>query len=203
MIEAYWQARQRAAEYQVVLSQAELVDDLFVLLSREDRRGLLRLRSAKLTTAAAVHEAHATLVEAQFELARRIGRESDTQWPIPDTTPHSGPYLLKLGEQPRKLVESWPLRRLAATIPVLTESMRGRATAVVEADHARTAAAASYEGDSRSLERILAGISRQTDETFAFLQVLTDYNRAIAEYALAVLPADASAERLMAALVIP
>ena len=201
MIQAYWRARQRAAEYQVVLSQAELVGDLSANASPDDRRGLLRLHSAKLTTAAAVHEAHAALVEAQFELARRIGRESDTQWPVPETTPHSGPYLLKLDEQPRTLVESWPLRRLAATIPVLADHMRERATAVVEADRAR-AAAAGYAGDTPPLEQILSGISRQTDETLAFLQAITDYNQAIAEYALAVLPADVSPERLTAALVV-
>ena len=202
VIEAYWAARRRAAEYQAVLVQAQLVDDLAALVEEEGGHESLRLRSAKLVTEAAKHEAHVALIEAQHELAGRIGRASDTLWPLPDTAPHSGPYLLKLEAQPREIAQSWPVRRLAATIPVLTENVRRRAAAVVEADAARAAAVAGFHAGRRSIEQALSGISRQTDETLAFLRTLGDYNRAIAEYALTVLPADATAERVSATLVV-
>lgn len=55
-------------------------------------------------------------------------------WPMPSTAAYTGPYLLKLEAQPRRLVESWPVRRLAAVIPGLAESIQRHATAVVEAD---------------------------------------------------------------------
>jgi len=203
MIEAYWQARQRAAEYQVVVSQAELLDDLIGLVSRRDGGGSARLHSAQLTTAAAVREAHVALIEAQFALARQIGRLSDSPWPIPSTAPHSGPYLLKVESQPKELIQSWPLRRLASTIPTLAECMRDRAQAVVRSDSARAAAVTGYRDGTRSVEQALSAISRQTDETLAFLQTLSDYNRGIAEYVLAVLPEDAAAGRVAAALVVP
>jgi len=202
MIEAYWQARQRAAEYQVVVSQAELLDDLKGLVSRGDLACSARLHSAELTTAAAVRAAHVALLEAQFALARQIGRLSDSPWPIPSTVPHSGPYLLKIESQPKELIQSWPLRRLASTIPALAECMRDRAEAVVRSDGARAAAVAGYRNGTRSIEQALSAVSRQTDETLAFLQTLSDYNRAIAEYALAILPDAAAAGRVAAALVV-
>jgi len=202
VIGAYWRARQRAAEYQAVLAQAESVDDLIQSIRPGDNFGLRRLRSAQATTRAARDEAHAALVEAQFDLADLLGRSSDELWPIPNTAPHSGPYRLKLEAQPRKLTESWSFRRLAAMIPATGESVQQHATAVVEADAARADAAAKLAENPRSIEQVLANISRQTESTFRFLQSLTDYNLAIADYALTVLPPETPSENLAGALVV-
>ena len=92
------------------------------------------------------------------------------------------------------------MRRLAATIPVLSENVRQRAGAVVEADNARAAAATSSPSGGAPIEPVLAGVGRATGQTFAFLRALTAYNRAIAEYALAVLPRDISGDELARAL---
>ena len=135
-------------------------------------------------------------------MARRIDRASDTRWPMPDTTPHSGPYLLRLDARPRELAQTWQMKRLAATIPTLGEGLQDRAAAVIEADAARAAAAADFAAGDRDLEGALASVSRQTEETFAFLDLLGEYNRAIAEYALTVLPAAAPAEQVVATLVV-
>ena len=43
---------------------------------------------------------------------------------------------------------------------------------------------------------------RQTDAALAFLRTLADYNRTIAQYALAVLPPGVPSEKLLAALVV-
>ena len=48
----------------------------------------------------------------------------------------------------------------------------------------------------------MAGVGRQTQQTLAFLDILTDYNRAIAEYVLTVLPPATPADKLVAALVV-
>jgi hypothetical protein len=202
LIEVYWFAGRRAAEYQVLAQQAGLLDSLVLVPSQNTERvSVLRLRSASSATQAALHEAHAALLEAQFELATRLGRESDALWPIPDTPPCSQRYAPELDAQPRRLAGSWPLRRLAAMIPGLAESVRLRAAAVVEADAARAAAcAASSQADARSIEPLLASINRQTRQTFAFLNTLTDYNQVIAGHALSVFPPDTPADELAAAL---
>ncbi len=206
-IEAYWRLRQRAAEYQVHVQQVELLEGLVsvVLERRSEPLGaaeMLRLHSAQLAARASMREAHAALVEAQYALALRLGATGESAWPLASTVPHSGSYLLKLDAQPRAVVESWPVRRLAAVIPALGESVRQHAAAVVEADAARVAAAEQYRAGGAPIEQAIESIAEQTRQTMAALDTLTAYNRAIAEYVLTVLPPATPANRLVAALVV-
>ncbi len=200
VVDAYWLVRQRAAEYQVLVQQAQFVEDLALLGGQPSAE--YQCRAARSTADAALHEAHVALLDAQYELARLMGTASDSAWPLPSTVPHCGRYLLRLDAQPRRLAESWPLRRLAAAIPTLAEGLQQRAAAVVEADAARAAADASYRADGRSIEQALESVHRQTEQSLAFLSTLTQYNRAIAEYALTVLPPSTPSEKLASALVI-
>jgi hypothetical protein len=201
LIGTYWVVRQRAAEYQVLAQQTQMLDVLLIAPrgDEKDPSGL-RLRSARLSSEAALIEGHAALVEAQFELATRLGRESDALWPIAGSTPRCDRYPLGGNGRPGHVIPSWPVRRLAAMIPGLGESVERRATAVIEADAARAAAASSAAG-GRPIEPLLACISGQTEQTLAFLAALTDYNRAIAEYTLAVLPPETPSDKLVAVLV--
>ena len=206
-IEAYWLLRQRVAEYQAFAQQAEWLDELMplVLERRAEPAGaaeMLRLHAAQLATQASVREAHATLVEAQYALALRLGATDEAAWPLASTVPHSGGYLLNLDAQPRTAIESWPVRRLTATIPVFSESVRQHATAVVEADAARVVATQRYRAGHATIEQPIEGILAQTQETMAVLETLTDYNRAIAEYVLTVMPPATPAARIVAALVV-
>ena len=206
-IEAYWLVRQRAAEYQVLAEQVELLDGLVpvVLERRHEPLGateMLRLRSAQLAAKAAVSEAHAALVEAQYALALRIGATNETVWPLASTVPHSGSYSLKLDAQPRAFVQSWPVRRLASMIPSLGENVWQHSTAVVEADVARVAAAEAYSVGAGPIDDAIEGVTTQTEQTMAMLGALTEYNRAIAEYVTAVAPSATPVDRLVSALVI-
>jgi hypothetical protein len=206
-IDAYWRLRQRAAEYQVLVQQTELLEGLgLVVLDRRNERSgateMLQLRSAQLATQATLREAHVALIEAQYALALRLGATGDAAWPLASTVPHSGRYLLKLEAQPQSLVQSWPIRRLAATVPGLSESVQQHAAAVVEADTARVAAAEKYRAGGILAAQAIASITTQTEQTLALLDSLTEYNRAIAEYVLAVLPPAPPADRLVAALVV-
>ena len=207
VIDAYWLARQRAAEYQALADQTQLLDQLVsTALARRTELGgaaaMLRLQAARVAVAAELLSAQRELLAAQFELTRRAGRPLDTAWLVPDTVPHSGTYLLRLDAQRRDLVESWHLRRLAATVPAWTADLQNRATAVVQADAARSATAAVYQAGSGTLDRVLDLTGQQIEETFAFLATLTGYNRAIADYAISVLPSSIPAEQLVETLVV-
>jgi hypothetical protein len=206
-IEAYWRVRQRAAAYQVLVEQAALLDSLMpvALERRKEPSGpaeMLRLSWAQRATQASLREAHAALVEVQYALALRIGATAEAAWPLASTIPHSGRYLLRLEAQPQIAVESWPVRRLAVTIPTLGESVQQHAAAVVEADAARVAAAEKYCAGGASIDQAIESITVQTQQTMAVLSTLTDYNQAIAEYVLAVMPPATPANKLVAALVV-
>jgi len=207
LVAAYWQVREEAARYQAILERSEWLD-----AAREQGAGGVqageqspdgpRLESARLAAEAELHEAHAALVRSQFELAVRLGRSPEDVWPMAATPPHAGPYLAKLDDQPPEVAESWTVRRRAAVLPGLGEAVRQRATAVVEADAARAAAADRLVTTGPSPDALLKSIRRQADATSAFLQTLTAYNRAIAAYALSVLPPEVPADTLVAALVV-
>ena len=205
-IEAYWRVRQRAAEYQALVEQGALFDglDALVLERRQERSGptdMLRLRLARLAAQASIREAHAALIEAQYVLAQRIGARGDSAWPLASTVPHWGTYLLKLEAQPKAVVESWPIRRLATTIPMLCDSVQQHAAAIVEADAARVSAIEKYRSGG-SIDQLIDSVTVQTQQTLQILATLTDYNTAIAEYVLTVLPPATPASRLVSALVL-
>lgn len=206
-IAAFWHARQRAAEYQVFCQAVDLFEELSLaaLDRRDDPAGaaaMLQVRAFKMAGEADRLDAEAELLAAEHELTETLGRPLAANWLLPTTAPHSGPYLLKLEAQPRELVATRPVQRLAKAIPSLAESLQQRAAAVVQADAVRAAVTADYRGGSRSMEEALAGIHQQTDQTLAFLETLTAYNKAIADYALAVLPANAPADIVAQTLVV-
>ena len=206
-VDAFWMARQRAAEYQAVTQEIEFLDNLVppVLARRSEAEGgaaMLYLRASRQNAKANLSEAQVALIEAQFELALRTRTAADTLWQLPSTPPHAGQYSLNLEAQPRTLAQSWPMRHLATAIPAYSASLEEHAAAVVSADTARTKSIEKYVAGDAAIERVLEELDRQTAQTFDFLQTLTDYNRSIAQYALAVLPADAQPTRIAAALVV-
>jgi len=206
-VEAFWIARQRAAEYQAVSQEIEFLDNLMPLvLERRSRpegaSAMLYLRAARQGDKANLQEAQAALIEAQFELALHTQTAAEGQWPLPSTPPHAGQYSLNLEAQPRALVQSWPMRHLAAAIPAYCTSVQEHAASVVAADAARAKAVEKYAAGNMPFEQVLEEVDGQTRQTFDFLQTLTEYNRSIAQYALAVLPPDAQPTRIAAALVV-
>ena len=206
VLDAFWVARRRAAQYQSLGQQAEWLADIASAPADHgpqaaDPGAILQVRTIRLATEAAKMEAHAALLEAEFDLARQIGQTAATAWPLPSTPPHSGPFPLIQAAQASPAGGSWALRRLTATIPRMRESIEQRGTAVCEADSARTAAAADFQAGRQPAERVLAAINGQSEQTFAFLQSLADYNQAMAHYAIQVLPPGVPAETLAAALI--
>jgi hypothetical protein len=207
VLDAYWLARQLAAECQALETQqgqfAQLVP---IAMERGSRPGGavegLRLRAASLAAEADLCQCRARLLEVQFELTRLVGRPLAKDWLLPITPPHAGPYLLKLEAQPRQVAESRPVQRLATVIPALSESLQQRATAVVQSDGARAATTAAYQTGTRPVDQLLPCIQQQTMETLSLLETCTAYNRAIADYVLTVVPEAIPAEQLVETLVL-
>ena len=76
VIGAYWTARQRAAQYQVLAQEGQWLDELTPAVLQDGSQAavaMLQLRQARLAGAAAGIEAKAALMEAQFALAKAMG----------------------------------------------------------------------------------------------------------------------------------
>ncbi len=202
LISAYWTVRERAATHQVWQQHRQWLEELSLALPK-DSPGAWRLRVAQLEGNASLLAAHAELVEAQFRLAEEIGQSADAVWPLPATRPHSGQYLLKIESLPAELAGASPLRKLADMVPRLSANVCDHAVAVVEADAARVEAEAAWLDGTASFDEVLHTVQQQTGCTLAFLVALTDYNQAIADYALRVLSPDTPDELLVRTLVMP
>ncbi len=180
LIEAYWRAQQRAAEYHVLAMHNDWLAELlpFTLERRNEPGGpgeMLRLRAAQLAVKARLLEAQLQFLAAQFDLTERAGLPTSSAWLRPQTAPHAGPYLLWLEAQPPQLGAALPVRRLAATIPALNVNLQDRANSVIQADQTRAAATTAYQNGSCTLDYALTTLNLQTSEREPSWTV-TEYN---------------------------
>jgi hypothetical protein len=207
LLSAYWRARQCAADYQVLEMHGDWLTELTpVTLEHRSRLGgpeeMLRLRAAQLAVKASLLDAQVRLLDAQFDLTRQAGLPLDSAWLLPTTAPHAGPYQLKLEAQPPQVANSLRVKRLATIIPSLASNLHDRSASVVEADGSRAVAMAAYQAGQHSLDHVLDALNRQTTETRAFLETVTEYNRALAAYVLNVAGSTVPSDKLVDALVL-
>lgn len=207
LIHAYWAAAGGAAQHQALVRQSELLESLVpVAVQRRKQpsgaRELLQVRARQLQTEAEQTEARSRLLAAQFELTERSGRPPESAWLVPATLPHAGPYQLQLESLSPERANSWAIRRLAASVSARYACVQKQATAVVAADLARAEATAAYLRGSGSVEEVLAAIESYTRQTQAFLEAVAQYNQAIADYALAVVPPTLAGDQLLRTLVV-
>jgi hypothetical protein len=116
--------------------------------------------------------------------------------------PVSVPFVGRLPLPASSSDRSWPQRRLEATIPLRQQAIIDQAAVVVEADALRAAATADFLIGRVSLERALAGIELEAQETTVFLRGVTEYNRTICRYVTFTLPAGTQVEKFVAALMV-
>ncbi len=207
LIHAYWQTACRAAQYQALVRQGELLEALVPAAVERRKlpsgaRELLEVRTRQLQTDAEQTEAKSRLLAAQFELTERSGRPLESLWLLPVTPPHVGPYQLQLDSQPPEVANTWAIRRLAAGVSAQYACVQRQAAAVVTADLARAEATAAYLRGTGRIEEVLAAIDACTRQTQTFLETVAQYNRAIADYALAVVPPTLAGEQLLRTLVV-
>ena len=182
VIGAYWTARQRAAQYQALVEEGQWLDELTPAVLQDGSQAavaMLQLRQARLAGAAAGIEAKAALMEAQFALAKAMGRASDPVWPLPSSLPRTDRVQPNVDVQAGLVAETWALRGWKTTLPLLGRGIETRAASVIETDAARAAATLGYQSGGSRSPRVLSAVERQTLETLAFLQTLTDYNQAL------------------------
>ena len=207
LVDAYWNARYRAARYQVLAQQREQLQSLdpaaLAWRNRPDgAEAMLRLKAAQRTAEAELADAELDLRLGQFALAQAGGRSLSAAWPLPATAPHAGRIRLKLEAQPPQIAALPKMQRLSATIPKWHEVLEQQSAAVLQADIARAEATHRFEQGASPLDEPLAEIRAQTVETLAFLETQNQYNLQIADYVLTVLPPGTDRSVVAGALVV-
>ena len=142
-------------------------------------------------------DAQLDLLAAEFELAVASGSALDRQWLSPTTGPHAGRY---------RVPESHMVHRAASysadRLQPMASTLQEMAAAVVFADAARAEATTTASGNSAGINTAIERVYDQLNDTEAFLRAQTDYNLAIANYALRTLPAGAPVDQVLSRLVI-
>ncbi len=212
VISAYWRAREQAARYQSLTEQAELLNVLPAIANELHRdpgmaEAAVRLQAARKAARAQVFDAHVALLLAEFNLMQAAGRRMDDPWMLPSTAPQSGRYLVNAGG-PRSHHWSEMVRlehgKLEERADSILQADVHRAALVNETRRGAEANATADEiaDEPMRLDGALRSIRRQSVATLAFLHDLTEYNIAIAHFALAVLPPTIAADELVKKLVV-
>jgi hypothetical protein len=212
-IEAFWQAREKAAGLQLLYDQLEQLNALQPLaLPRPGQEGLaeaaVRLQAARRSTRAGILDAQAELMTAQARLVEVLGRPVDANWLLPATPPQSGRYVVSIKAR-RGFAQG---TRWAERIALEYDKLQHRGDALMQADAHRMQLLAEINefGADRSagerftmVDKVLWAIHRQNQLGRGFLRDLTEYNMAIANYAILSQPETVSGEQLAAKLAIP
>lgn len=204
VITAYWQAREQAARYQALADQFEQLRTLSaVAIGLRHRPELgVRLQAARRAARAALLDAQTQLLAAEFELTTAAGRRLEEPWLLPNTPPQSGRYLVPTTSR------ASAIRRAGDLVRLQHAKLEERADGVIQADVHRAALVDASRNDRASddepmpLDVALRAVARQNQETLAFLHDLTEYNVAIARFALAAWPPGISDDELVKRLVI-
>jgi hypothetical protein len=214
VIDAFWLAREQAARCQVLAEYLEQLSALpSVAISMRDQQGIaeatVRIQAARKAARAALVDAQRDLLAAEYELTQAARRRLDGPWLLPATAPQGGRYITSAG-RPRR-VDPRALH-WGEMVRVSHERLAERADAVLQADvnraeltdgarkHARGEAGEADE--PMRLDAVLRSAAKQNRETLAFLRELTEYNKAIARFALVTWPESTAHDQLVKKLVI-
>lgn len=212
VIRAYWLARERAAGYQAVIEEQEQLMALqAIAVALRNEPGIaeagVRLQAARRAAQAAAFDAQLNLMAAQFELMRAMGRPLEESWLVPSTPPQSGRYQVSA----RARHVSPKSGHWADMTALEYERLQNRADAVIQCDALRAdlvvQARRNESGDATdghltALDRAIWATRRQNEQTLNFLEDLTGYNMAIANYAIVTLSPSLPGDELAGKLVI-
>jgi hypothetical protein len=193
ILDLYWRASEQAARYQTFLQQT-------AWLAAIEAGPAGALNAARQAAEAEQWEGRAALLEAEFQLAARLDWRQ-MPWPLPITQPHCGPCPVELKPLDLQRPEWQFGAELMALIPKLDQSVGEHAAATVAADQLRADLGAGFQAGRVPMERLIAAVHRQTDETLGLARALSDYNRAVGQYAAVTVPAQVPGAQLAALLV--
>lgn len=207
LVEAYWKSREQFGRQHVHSQQVASLEQLAnALLALRTQAGIpeamLDVQRALWSAKADQAQQSARCLDGQFELTQLARGSVEGPWWLPVTSPHGGRYLQRLSQQPRWVASADRVVWLSSRVQGLETVIAADATAAVTAMRHRGQALRAVTS-AADVRRVLAAQALESESALRFASLLTRYNVAIADYALAVLPAQYPARQLVDALVLP
>lgn len=200
---AYWRLAEQAGRKRVIAQQLGVLKGLQASATLpDDPAGKARLAGEIVALEADLADAGVQLEAAQGEAARVLALDDKALPVLPASLPHAGRYQAHLDAQPANVANNRKVRHAATLIAAIHPAIAGHAAALVATEQARAVEAQAVERGGKQLEATLDAARQERLKSLALLQRLTDYNLAIGEYVLAVLPANTPADQLARSLVL-
>jgi hypothetical protein len=199
---AYWRLAEQIARRRVFARQLAALRGLQAMALPDEPAGKARLAGEILSLEADLADAEVHLEAAQAEAGRVLALGDKDKPVLPSSLPHAGRYQARLDAQPANLAANRKVRRAATLIEALHPALAGHATALVATEQARAVEAQAVGRGDSQLETAIDAARQERIKSLALLQRLTDYNLAIGEYVVAVLPANTPADQLARSLVL-
>jgi hypothetical protein len=177
---AYWNARHEAAIVQLYILRQQWLESLKPAIAAQNPPSpitMLVLRAARTAVDAQLVDSQADCLAADFELAITAEAPTDKGPPLPTSIPFAGHFPIVLAA-----AKPWSVRQLESKISGEETTINAHAAAVTMSDAARAAVTADFLSGRTTAEHVLAAIDVQANETVAFIDQLTEYNREIARY---------------------
>jgi hypothetical protein len=211
-IGAFWHAREKAANLQLLHDQLEQLNALQSLaLPQPGEPGraeaAVRLQAARRSTRAAILDAQVAFMTSQADLMQVLGRSQDANWIVPSTPPQAGRYQVAIRAR-RGYARG---AKWAEKLGLQYDKLHHRADALMQADAHRSEllrtarqpdGQVGLDDQMSPLDRVLWALERENQLARGFLQDLTEYNMAIANYAILTLPETVSGDQLAGKLAI-
>lgn len=203
LIHNYWLATEYAARRRLLEDAVAQLEMLRTAAALEGAGKRPSASSALVTAAQASARGdqlatEIALANERWWLSTALGKRLNDEWVMPVTPPHAGRYrdkVAQISDDPTFAVRA---RLIARVYDVIL----AQAAAVVSADQARSAALATFAQSPANPRPALKAIGAEINETLGLCANITRFNHQIAEYALAVLPANISPEILVSTLIV-
>lgn len=193
--ELYWDLSAATADYYLTLLESNDLRLLAASVANPGRPWQATLQRINARSAAALQGARA----AQQRLQLAIGREGATSPPLPADLPHTGDYDARYQElfagRPDPAAE-----QLSLSLPLCFENLRSESNRVAEAFQWLQFVSQQRNPQSDGTE-LLRAYETLALRRRVFVDLVGDYNQAIAAYTALAVPRSVSSERVVAMLI--
>lgn len=199
--QTYWKLSASVGEYRIAADCFHRLQQLVPPADATGQAPVDPLVDARLSAAEArLREAEADVLGHQYALAEASHWPSSGELPLPTDAPLTSGYNTRFDRvygnappPPRAVL-------IDRSLPLRHRSIEMRAAAVTAASHAAEGDFDAYVQEKVDLTIVLESINELARQQRAFVVVVRDYNRDIAEYALSIAPPGLANEKLIGML---
>jgi hypothetical protein len=197
LLDSYWRLSAAVADYYLSLDERDRLLQTLGPKAEEEPA----FKAALATAFARVQTARLAAVEAQYDLAQRLGMPADDNLPLPGDRPLIAPYQTYyeqlFGRQSAASPARRAARRIHDTLPLRLDAINAQAAAAEASERLLAEIGAALVAGRGNAAMYLDRYEKLRAQRREFSQSVLRYNETIGRYALLVAPEGAVAASLL------